>query len=194
MDKLKSTLPNMVIVLGLISAILGIVLGYVYTITKEPIAKVQIETLNKGIKAVVSGFDSLSNNYKVVANDATDSLIFYDCYKEGEWIGTAVKTFDNNGFGGTISVMVGFNPNGSIIKTTILSHLETPGLGDKIDAKKSNFPTQFDGKDAANFKLSVKKDGGDVDAITAATISSRAYCRSIDRAYQAFMTVKGGKQ
>lgn len=194
MAKLKSTLPNMVIVLGLISAILGIVLGYVYNITKEPIAKVQIEVLNKGIKAVVPGFDSLSNNYKVAANDATDSLTFYDCYKEGEWIGTAVKTFDNNGFGGTISIMVGFNPHGSIIKTTTLSHSETPGLGDKIDAKKSNFSTQFYGKDAANFKLSVKKDGGDVDAITAATISSRAYCRSIDRAYQAFMTVKGGKQ
>lgn len=184
----------MVIVLGLITAILATILGYVYSITKDPIAKVQIEKTNNAIKEVVNELDSVGGKYMVAALDSPDSLSFYDCFKNGEWIGTAVQTFDDKGFGGRINIMVGFNTTGMILKTATLSHTETPGLGDKMDIKKSKFPEQFFDKNPETFKLIVKKDGGDVDAITAATISSRAYCRSVNRAYQAFMTQKGGEQ
>ena len=79
--------------------------------------------------------------------------------------------------------MVGLLADGSISNTAVLAHKETPGLGDKMDIAKSDFPAQFIGKNPAEFKLSVTKDGGDVDAITAATISSRAFCDAVERAY-----------
>lgn len=184
----------MLIVLGLVTAIMGVILGYVYEITKAPIANVQKEKINRTIQEVVPEFDSLSNSYKVAALDDTDSLTFYDCYQQGAWVGTAIETFDKNGFGGLINIMVGFDTAGNIIKTATLKHSETPGLGEKMDNKKSKFSEQFFGKNPETFKLVVKKDGGDVDAITAATISSRAYCRSLDRAYQSFKAQKGGVQ
>ncbi|MBO4231732.1 MAG: RnfABCDGE type electron transport complex subunit G, partial [Bacteroidales bacterium] len=94
------------------------------------------------------------------------------------------------GFGGAFTLMVGFDSEGKILGTEVLSASETPGLGDKINADKSDFSKQFAGKNPAEFQLKVKKDGGDVDAITAATISSRAYCDAVDRAYQSFMKAK----
>ena len=69
----------------------------------------------------------------------------------------------------------------------MLEHKETPGLGSKI---ADNFKEQFDGKNPAAFSLKVRKDGGDVDAITAATISSRAVCDALSRAFQAYEEVK----
>jgi electron transport complex protein RnfG len=89
--------------------------------------------------------------------------------------------------------MVGFSPDGTIRNTAVLEHKETPGLGDKMETEKSDFPDQFKGENPADFGLSVTKDGGDVDAITAATISSRAFCDAVDRAYKTFMNKnKGG--
>jgi electron transport complex protein RnfG len=81
--------------------------------------------------------------------------------------------------------MVGFLADGSIFNIAVVSHSETPGLGDKMDISKSNFSVQFKGKNPEDFQISVKKDGGDVDAIAAATISSRAYCDAVLRAYNA---------
>ena len=67
-----------------------------------------------------------------------------------------------------------------------------PSLNDKMDKSKSDFSLQFKGKNPENFQLKVSKDGGDVDAITASTISSRAYCDAVERAYKAYM--EGGKK
>ena len=84
--------------------------------------------------------------------------------------------------------MVGLLPDGTIYDTAVLTHKETPGLGDKMDKNKSKFSGQFKRKNPSTFSLKVKKDGGAVDAITAATISSRAFCDAIQRAYKAFMS------
>ncbi len=88
--------------------------------------------------------------------------------------------------------MAGFLPDGSIYDISVLEHKETPGLGDKMQASKSDWAQQFKGKNPANFSLKVKKDGGDVDAITAATISSRAYVDAVQRAYETYLQNKGG--
>jgi electron transport complex protein RnfG len=85
--------------------------------------------------------------------------------------------------------MVGFSPDGTIYSTSVLEQKETPGLGTKMT--QPFFKDQFDGKNPSSFKLFVKKDGGQVDAITASTITSRAYCDAVQRAYDAYM--KGGK-
>ena len=91
-------------------------------------------------------------------------------------------------------MLVGFLPDGTIKDIAVLENKETPGLGDKMLKSKSNWSTQFEEKNPANFKLKVKKDGGDVDAITAATISSRAFCDAVQRAYNALETEKGGEK
>ena len=89
--------------------------------------------------------------------------------------------------------MVGLLPDGSINNISVLEHKETPGLGDKMQKSKSTWSDQFNGKNPANYKLKVTKDGGDVDAITAATISSRAYCDAVQRAYDTFKSNGGIK-
>ena len=88
--------------------------------------------------------------------------------------------------------MVGLLPDGTINDISVLEHKETPGLGDKMDKEKSDFSLQFQGKDPKNFAINVRQDGGDVDAITASTVSSRAFCDAVIRAYNAFM--EGGNQ
>ena len=111
-------------------------------------------------------------------------MTIYEARKEGAPVGKAVRTYTDKGFSGRFWIMVGFKDGGVITGTSVLEHKETPGLGDKMETGKSEWPQQFVGKDPANFELRVKKDGGDVDAITAATITSRAFCDAAERAYE----------
>jgi electron transport complex protein RnfG len=119
-----------------------------------------------------------------------DSIFLYTARKGEEVLGTAVETFTNKGFSGEFKLMVGIDPDGSIIKIAVIKHAETPGLGDKMEQDKSDFHIQFMGKDPASFNLAVTKDRGDVDAITASTITSRAYCDAVTRAFEAFKQKK----
>jgi electron transport complex protein RnfG len=193
MAKRESSFINMVVTLFLVAAVAALALGGVYSVTKKPIAIAKQKKLEKAIKSVLPDFDRIEEK-KFIDPEGKDSLTFYFAYKGDKEVGAAVKTYTNEGFGGHIELMVGFLDDGTIYNTAVLSHKETPGLGDKMDVKKSNFPLQFKGKNPKDFKLKVKKDGGDVDAITAATISSRAFCDAVNRAYVTFEKEKGGNQ
>lgn len=184
-SKRESNFINMVVTLFVVSAVAALALGGVYTVTKKPIALAKKKKLEAAIKTVLPDFDTLQME-KVALGDGDDSLVFYIASKDKKIIGTAIKTYTMEGFSGKIELMVGFLQDGTINNTAVVSHKETPGLGDKMDVKKDDFPLQFMGKNPANFKLEVTKDGGDVDAITAATITSRAFCDAVDRAYGAF--------
>ena len=186
----ESTLKNMVLSLFIISLVASVALGYVYEFTKGPIEVAKAAKVNDAIKAVVPACDNnpSAEVYKVAYEK--DTLNVYPAKKGGQLVGAAVETYTEKGFGGHISLMVGFLPDGTINDIAVVSHHETPGLGDKMEKAKSNFSLQFMGKNPKDFKLMVKKDGGDVDAITASTISSRAFCDAVTRAYNAFM--KGG--
>lgn len=184
-SKRESNFINMVITLFLVSAIAALALGGVYTVTKEPIALAKKKKLEAAIKTVLPEFDNIKT-IKVALGDGEDSLTYYIASKNDEVIGTAVKTYTMKGFSGKVELMVGFLQDGTINNTAVVSHKETPGLGDKMDASKSSFPLQFMGKNPANYTLKVTKDGGDVDAITAATISSRAFCDAVQRASSSF--------
>jgi len=186
MAKTESSFKNMVITLFVVTVVAALALGGVYTVTKEPIAIAKRKKVEKAVKDVVPGFDTIRNEFKVPGDDGKDSLTFFETYKGDKKIGTAVKTYSPDGFGGMVWIMVGFSPDGTILNTAVLDHKETPGLGDKMDIKKSDFSVQFKGKNPKDFNLTVKKDGGDVDAITAATISSRAFCDAVKRAYKEF--------
>ena len=184
---MKSSFVNMVVVLGLVAAVSGTSLGYMFELTKEPIAKAQAEKLKKAIALVAPEFEEVKE-YKMLPVDGLgDSLSFYDVTKGGVLQGTAVKCWTDKAFSGRLWVIVGFLPDGTINNSNILQHKETPGLGDKTDIEKSTWNTQFKGKNPADYSLIVTKDGGDVDAITAATITSRAYCDAMQRGYDAFM-------
>ena len=185
----ESSFLNMVVVLFLVAAFAALALGAVYVATKKPIALAKQKKQEAAIKAVLPAFDQLKVVW-VPDADGNDSLQFNLANKAGKLVGIAVNTYTDKGFGGHIDAMIGFLPDGRIYNPSILSLKETPGLGTKLQKSKSNFPDQFNGKNPASFKLKVKKDGGDVDAITAATISSRAFCDAVQRAYDTFKKEK----
>ncbi len=184
-SKKESTFTNMVVTLFVVAIVAALALGSVYVVTKEPIALAKKKKQEAAIKAVLPDFDSLKT-VKIPDAAGDDSLQFNIALKNGKTVGVAINTYTEKGFAGRIDVMVGLLPDGTIYNTSILSMKETPGLGTKLDSKKSDFPLQFKGKNPAKYKLKVKKDGGDVDAITAATISSRAFCDALQRAYDTF--------
>ena len=191
--KIESTFKNMVLTLLIISAIAALSLAFVHKLTEEPIRKAQEAKLKKALSLVLPPFDKVEESVGMPPT-GKDSVTFYTAYKDGKKVGTAVKTYTEKGFNGLIILMVGFDPKGDIINTAVLYHAETPGLGTKMEASKSGFPMQMIGKNPATFKLKVKQDGGDVDAITAATISSRAFCDAVQRGYDALKKEGGIEQ
>lgn len=188
-SKRESNFINMVTTLFMVAAVAALALGAVYSVTKEPIALAKKKKLESSIRNVLPDFDSMKT-IKVGLGDGEDSLEYYVATKDDQVIGTAIKTWTMKGFSGKIEIVVGFLNDGTISNTAVLSHKETPGLGDKMDAKKDDFPNQFMGKNPSTYSLKVKKDGGDVDAITAATITSRAFCDAVQRAYDSYMEEK----
>lgn len=189
MAKKESTFFNMVSTLFLVTAISAVTLGFVYNATKGPIEEAKQQKLKESINIVVPGADQseVSDEIAVPSIDGGHDLLFYQVKKDGELIGTAIKTWTNSGFSGYMAVMVGLNPDGVIIDSNVLEHKETPGLGDKTSKSVSSWNEQFIGIDPAVTNLKVKKDGGDIDAITAATITARAYSDAIQRAYDTYM-------
>lgn len=177
----------MLMTLFMVTLVAAGLLGSVFALTKEPIRLAELKKKNEAIQVVVPGFDNEpSQEVKSVFVDG-DSIYLYTARKGEEILGTAVETFTNQGFSGEFKLMVGFAPDGTIIDIAVIKHAETPGLGDKMEKGKSDFSLQFMGKHPDNFNLAVKKDRGDVDAITASTITSRAYCDAVTRAYGVFM-------
>jgi electron transport complex protein RnfG len=189
MARLESTFKNMLLSLTLISIGASAALGYVYEFTKEPIELTRLSKKLDAIKMVVPDFNNNPNDDMfLLPTGEGDSLEIYPARIDSNIVGYAVKTYTNKGFSGYIGIMAGFRPDGSIVNITVLEHKETPGLGTKMTDPL--FKEQFNGQNPSSFPLKVKKDGGPVDAITAATISSRAFCDALQRAYN---TLKKGE-
>ncbi len=191
MDNKKSTFGNMVLTLFLVTVLSSTLLGVVFELTSQPIESALLYKRTLAFDIVLPEFDNEPIKEEYQANIDNNLFKFYPGKKRNEIVGIAVETMAM-GYGGEIKLIVGFLPDGTISKVAVLEHKETAGLGDKIIKSKSDWSIQFEGKNPANFKLSVIKDGGDVDAITASTITSRAYCEALQRAYSTFM--KGGKK
>lgn len=179
----------MVLVLFVITLVASGAVGLVYKVTEQPIAAAKAAKITNAIAVVVPEFDN--DPGEEVRSEEVDggTVTIYTATKGGEPVGYAIETFTNDGFGGLIRLMVGFLPDGTIHRIETIQQNETPGLGDKIQRSKSDFSVQFDGKNPADFRLAVKKDGGDVDAITASTISSRAFLDAVERAYRVFQSI-----
>ncbi len=183
MAKKESTFINMVLTLFIVTLCAAAALGFVYEKTKGPIEIAEANKLNLAIKRVVPEFNNEPAKEKIIvpSDIAGDSIYFYIARKDSVVVGYAIESFSKNAFAGLLRVLAGFTPEGKIHNIAVLEHKETPGLGTKMT--KPKFADQFPGKDPAQYKLKVKKDNGDIDAITASTITSRAYCEAVQRAY-----------
>lgn len=170
----------MVLVLTGFSLIAAGILGGVYTLTAEPIQAAKAAKQQEAIRQVLPAFDRLEE-------ETANGLPLHKAYQGDAFVGAAVEA-EANGFGGAIKIMVGFDKAGNIVDYSVLEQKETPGLGTKIvDWFKTDKGNQnIKGKNPAQNNLTVSKDNGEVDAITAATISSRAFLSAVNTAYAAY--------
>ena len=173
-----SSMPRLILVLTLIAAGAGVILALVEAVTREPIAEQRrLETL-RALQAVLPPADNSPDQDTVQLVTGKDKRgrdvlrTFYRGRQDGALSGIAFKVVAPDGYSGNIEIMVGIDPGGTIAGIEILSHAETPGLGDKITLPP--FKANFAGKNLENADWRVKKDGGEFDQITGATISPRA--------------------
>ena len=190
MKKLESSITNMVLVLVGVALITGGILAYVNHITEAPIKLQAEKTLADGIKAVMGGVQlSVAENDTIKQTIKGKEAVFVihktvDSNKQD--LGVAVES-TTGGFGGDLKVLVGFDKDGNILGYTILQHAETPGLGAKADKWfQKDGKGSIIGKNPNKDNLTVKKDGGDIDAITASTITSRTFLLAVTQAYNAY--------
>jgi electron transport complex protein RnfG len=189
MAKRESTFINMLLALTLVALIAAGTLGFVYVLTEDAIAEARIKAQNEAIQSVIPGFDEIRETIVVNPDEGPEDLEIFPAYAGGNLVGVAVKSYTMNGFSGHIGVMVGFDLQGNITGYQVLGHKETPGLGSKMGIWFNNAdkPGQnVIGRNPGTAKLEVSKDGGEVDAITASTITSRAFLEALNRAHAGF--------
>jgi len=187
MSKKKDTFINMVVSLFAITIVAGFSLGFVNELTVGPIEKGKIERKVNALKLVLPEFDNNPVGEVVLLKSefAKDSVEVYPAFNKNEFVGAAVIGSTEKGFSGLIKIMIGFKPDGSVQNIEVLEQKETPGLGTKM--KDDKFIAQYRGKNPSSFNLKVTKDGGEVDALTGATITSRAFSDAVQMAYDEFM-------
>ena len=158
---------GLVLSLTVISGVCAAVLAYVDSITKDPIARMRVQQEQSAVQAVLP-----PGATEIVEGTG----FFVGMNEKNDIVGYAAKGKDGGGYGGDIELMVGFMPDKkTVVCYKVLAASETPGLGMKL--KTPEFAGQFAGKDGSSLK--VRKDGGEIEAITSATITSRAVCRAI---------------
>ena len=176
---------KVIAVLVIITMFSAVLLAYVNQVTRGPIEQKKKAEMRKAITIVLKGIDTKNIPEQARELEVDNSIVKYftAASDSGALLGAAFIVKGPHGFSGDFDIMVGINADGSVVDTYVLQHKETPGLGDKM--AKEPFKVQFPGKNLHNTKWLVKKDGGDIDALTAATITSRAFTQGVKRALQA---------
>ena len=186
-------------------------LAKVNDMTEKPISDAKALKLEDAIKNVVPQFDNnpVGESYKV-ATEKGDSLVVYPAKKGDDIVGFAVNSYSDNGFSGNMQIMVGFDTENNVVNYAVLSHAETPGLGSQMvdwfkpqvqefslieklfgfEMKKAEAKSSIIGKNPETTKFYVANDGGDIDAISASTITSRAFLEAVNKAYAAYTQSK----
>ena len=187
---MKSTLFNMVTVLFCITLVASAGVGAVNMITAEPIAASKQKAVEDAILAVLPAFEQ-STAEEMTIDEMP--ITVHKAVNGNDLVGYAVETMTDKGFSGVFRLMVGFDASGKVHNINVLEHNETPGLGSKMTEPENPLLMSFKGKNPSEMKqpLAVTKDGGDVQALTAATISSRAYVDAVARAYNAVQELLG---
>ena len=184
----------MVLVLVGVSLVMGGLLAWVNHVTEGHIALQAEKALALGIKTVMGGEKLTVVASDTIRQDMGGKEAVFVVHKTQDShqrpLGVAVES-TRMGFGGDLKVLVGFDDNGKVLGYTLLQHAETPGLGAKADkwfleGSKGNIV----GKCPGDKPLQVTKDGGEVDAITASTITSRAFLLAVNQAYEAYQSAQ----
>ncbi len=187
MAKLESSMKNMVLSLGLVTLIASALLAGAYAVTKKPIEQTAATNKEKAIKEVLPDSKAeVGEPIEIMLEGYAEPFVVYPATINNKIVGAAVQTYNDEGYGGRIKIMVGLDKEGTISNYSILETSETPGLGQKADKwfkEKGNICGKNPGKD----KFQTTKDGGDVEAITASTITSRAFLKAVQCAYEAFL-------
>jgi len=170
------------LVLGLITILSATIIAYSHNLTKKPIDRELRKDFLAGLYCVLPEFD----NEPDIDAVKIDNITVYVAKKEGAIVGYAVEATSKKGYSGEIAVIVGTKPNAVIYGITVVRHTETPGIGDKIE--KVSFTSLFSGK-SLNKKYAIRNDGGDIDSLSGATISSRAVCDAVNKANKLLLEV-----
>ncbi|MFY9398232.1 MAG: RnfABCDGE type electron transport complex subunit G [Desulfomonilia bacterium] len=171
-------------VLTIVSVLAGLSLSYVSEATEEARAyQDRLELLNS-LNMVLPEHDNEPDADALIIDGTT----YYVSKKDGEINGIAFATASDKGYSGKIRVMMGIKPDGEIITIGILEQKETPGLGSKIT--EGWFLDQYKGKSLENAKWAVKKDGGDFEQISGATISPRAVTSAVEQGLKKYQENK----
>lgn len=188
MKKLSSTLPNMLLSLTLICLVAATILSFVNERTKETIARSKADALERSLLEVTPPFDNKPTEEIVKVFIEGDSLAVYPARKGGELVGAAISSISHSGYGGDVSILVGLDSDGNLVNYVVQEMAETPGLGAKMSEwfKSEQGNRSVIGKNLSQGELKVTKDGGQIDAITASTISSRAFLEAINKSYPAY--------
>ena len=182
----KSSFKNMTICLLVICLVCSSLLAGVYALTKEPIEAADKAKNEAAIREVLPEGAVSFDEETTISFEGKDYKYVIARGENGNAVGCAVDV-DPVGFGGPIKIKVGFNAMGVIWNTKVLSQAETPGLGAKCT--EPSFADQFKQFNPAEKTLKVTKDGGDVNAITASTITSRAYADGLATAAKVFQAI-----
>jgi len=182
MAKLESNFKNMVISLSTIALVSSFLLSFVYGLTAGPIERARYAKQQSAIREVLPEFDRLAQPIEV------NQLNVIRAYKNNVFVGAAVESFSTNAFKGLIRVMVGFDGEGRVYNYVVLEQKETPGLGTKmVDWFKTDRNNQsIINRSPSESNFRIRQDGGNIDGITASTISARAFIEAVVRAYYAF--------
>lgn len=186
MKKLASSLLWMVVSLGLVTVIAAAVLSYVHEVTEKPISDMERQKKIDAIAEVVPPFDN--DPMSDIWVDSESGCTVYIAKKGDDVVGGAVESYSSDGFSGRIDVIFGFDVEGTVTGYRVINHAETPGLGAKMEQwfRDSQGNRSVIGRNPSTSDMVVAKDGGDVDGITAATISSRAFLDALRRGYESF--------
>ena len=195
---MKSTLRNMTAVLFGITLVASAGVGVVNMITAKPIAKAKSADTENAVKEVLNGvdFDAIAQADTLIDKNNCP-VIVYRAMKQDSVAAYAIKapSITKNGFNGKVTLMVGYTPDGVVNNIAVVEQNETPGLGTRMKDEGNSLYASVQGKNTWEMrrtgKLAVSKDGGEVDALTAATISSRAYVNAIETADAAFRIASG---
>ena len=170
--------------LAAIAAICTALVAATYQLTVDRIADNDKALLEQSLEPVLAGmsYDSgISESRLVIAPPhdlpGSEAALIYRVFDDGEPVAALIAMTARDGFSGTIRILVGIDVDGVVTGVRILQHRETPGLGDKIEPTRSNWIHQFEGRSLADPVMTawaIKRDGGDFDQLTGASITPRA--------------------
>ncbi|MBQ8465341.1 MAG: RnfABCDGE type electron transport complex subunit G [Alphaproteobacteria bacterium] len=191
MARKNKEMTRLIKVILTVAVVSGLVLSFIHLLTEKPIQEAQNKLISESMKEVVAAeFNNEPFKEKIIVKRGKAKYTIYPARQDGYVTSLIMKTHSNKGYGGRLDVLVGFSLDGAVGNYKVIKHQETPGLGSKVNDE--SFKKNIIGKKPNEESFKVRQDGGEIDAITGATITSRALIDAIQRAYQGYLKFNAG--